>query len=574
MSMALWKKLAPRRRSLVEALGEPVEFQEVLALIDEVSMGLSQAAVRETAAFFNFKTLDEGFSWKVRGPIYDAIVMASAKPGVKLSGLPAAAELVARHVPGNEKITISQPVVSVLKDCFARARAWDNGKSISGWEEDRADKLISSLRRIAKDDPDFFDFLPGHPHLYSPTLKDAAIDIRDHQKMDPEMSSSDTEGDLRSMITLIAGKQPDARRQLADLTSILRQAEEDIDTKSDPRWVSMIEMLEGVLGRLLPLKEHVTKSILHEIAWSADGLPPTGVSPVFVHFMKFGKLSNVVTGTQATDCLLKLKRIFDADREVFDEMLSQWNDAVDRAIVELKRMTDTPPEYSDRAVDPPYGKFLFAKKRHDDVPPEEDTHKESGAYLALKGHIQNNEVLPQHVALDLMGQLEDGSYGAVLKEPTVEYVYRGMKLPADRLAKMLGVDVSSLQDNGSMVLDRMMKTRRGGEGSTSWSIDFNSGRSFSWSGNGDEWGVLFVAKVSENPQSFLQGPNGFYKVMGLDSFTSEKEAIALGPIRVYKAYWEHKTDSSGVGSNVDVKEQNAVSEGVSLLRSYIRRLLA
>lgn len=559
-----------KRRSLLEELVAENTVDDVWRTIESATEGLTGDEIAMAGKFFSHQSNEyENIPWRVREFIHKAIMLrADVGDTARTAMNPETTKELEEKFPNG----IGPGPFRTIKDSFDRARAWKRGESMPGWEEEKASDFLKSLRQLAMLEPDFFTALPTHEELYSDYLRKMGQKISKLQEKDPELRSAETEVAIRRMLTAGWGEEPDFRAALMDMSSILRSAKEIVDIKKDPTWKSQMAELEEILRPLLGWNEMVTKGVLSRIADTTASHMYENMTHAFMHFMKFGSFDSVQAGTKAMFNLLRLRRRFDDNPDLQDIVFGIWKRAVQAKTKEFERIEKEPPEYSQRSTRP-YGRFIFAKSRKDNVPEEDDTPQEKDAYYALHRHFNDNEALPQDVALELMGQLEDNSYNSVLKQPTVKYVYRGMRLPPVALSRMLKITVEELGESGEMTLNRLMKTRSGGEGSTAWSIDLEVGKDYGASGPGD-YSTLFVAKTADNPESFIQGPDGLYKVTGFDNFTSEKEAVALGPIKIHKVYWEaSKGTDHRLGNIVNVKEKNDVSEGVALLRDYIRGII-
>jgi hypothetical protein len=226
--------------------------------------------------------------------------------------------------------------------------------------------------------------------------------------------------------------------------------------------------------------------------------------------------------------------------------------------------------------DPPYGKYVFAPQRKGKVPKEKNTPQEQNAYDNLKDHVRNNTPMDNDVAIELMQIIDDGLYSGVIHEPDTEFVFRGIKLGIDSLEEFLGIE--NVPDSGSKMTSQRVNARSdtdsGRTGSTAWTTSIAAAKKFTGSYRTREYSVILVARTDENPDSFMEGPGGFYKVKDLDTYAvDEVETIALGPIRLYKVYWQ-KTYGRTPDDQFDmpIEEMEGKSPNVSeaLLRSLIR----
>lgn len=245
-----------------------------------------------------------------------------------------------------------------------------------------------------------------------------------------------------------------------------------------------------------------------------------------------------------------------------DRFMGALKKIAEDSLAPFEEAQSAPPESKAGDPDPIFGKYLFASDRAGEVPPEKNTPAEDRVYDDLEGHVFNNEPMGQESALALMSTLEDGAYSTILHEPRSEVLYRGISLSKDDLEKMTGDAYSA---KGSKVINRLVSNPQG-EGSSSWSTDFESARTFSTSQLSRPFSVILVAKVSDNPDTFLEGPGGFYKLKKFKSFSSENESIALGPVRVYKVYWQ----MNRAGHNFDKR----LDESMDDLRNFVRGVVS
>lgn len=221
-----------------------------------------------------------------------------------------------------------------------------------------------------------------------------------------------------------------------------------------------------------------------------------------------------------------------------------------------------PPEAPEDS-DPPFGKYAFAPQRKDNVPPEENTSRESAALAGLRAHVRQNDPLPQDVALDLMKALEAGSYSKVIHEPQKGTIYRGIAVDMKGLSELTGE--RGLEDSGSKVIKRKIRPNPRGEWSSSWTTDIKVAYDFAEHSPESPFSVILIAKLDDNPNVFMEGPDGFYNVKELDYHSREKEAIALGQVRLHKLYWR-----KGAVPTLDQEDMN---ESVRLLRALVKETI-
>ena len=185
----------------------------------------------------------------------------------------------------------------------------------------------------------------------------------------------------------------------------------------------------------------------------------------------------------------------------------------------------------------PFGNFVFAPARRGEVKWEPNTSEENFAYDSLKDHVNNNEPLDDEAALILAQALEDQSYPSILHEPNAEWVFRGINMHKEKLQELLGRD--DIAGEHSMKFDRRVggSPSRSKQGSSSWTTDWDVARQRFARASWPRCAVIFAARVSDNPDTFLEGPNGFYKVKELAGYTDEVESAALGSVKTHSVYW-------------------------------------
>ena len=289
------------------------------------------------------------------------------------------------------------------------------------------------------------------------------------------------------------------------------------------------------------------------------------------HFLTKGNFKGLAPDDPAILQMIRLKDEVMNCSPLQIKLYSHWTYEVSKIYSANKAYDKMRAEYPEGMDDPPYGRFIFAPARYGKVPPEENTKREDDAYKALDLHFNANRPVSQDVALELMRSIEAGAYSDILKEPNTEYVYRGMRMIQSELEEFFGLtDDDFLERRGSKVLNRMMKVSRE-EGSSAWTVSLDEARRFSRAIPG-RYSVVLVARVADNPLTFLSGPNGLYNIQAFTTFQDEKEAVALGSVKVFKAYWS-RAKNTGDMMMSPVEEENSVKEGVSLLRAYMRLIL-
>lgn len=214
--------------------------------------------------------------------------------------------------------------------------------------------------------------------------------------------------------------------------------------------------------------------------------------------------------------------------------------------------------------DAPLGSYAFAPQRKGKVPYEENTVAEEEIYSKLIDYIINNRKMPDNVIAQIKSFQEMGLYSSIFKAPAGKYIYRGLALSKDDLKRYginpdagrteqlrrkrkntKGLDESPGRPDDSTFDDVLYKdvkmTYTPLYGSTSgWSTDIDAAREFSGGTPKRIYSCLIVADLTDNPNTFISGPGGFYDIDATTSYQHELESIALGPVKVFRLYWQKR----------------------------------
>lgn len=221
-----------------------------------------------------------------------------------------------------------------------------------------------------------------------------------------------------------------------------------------------------------------------------------------------------------------------------------------------------------------FGKYAFAPARSKEgnpkrVPPEENTPIEDAAWNALEDHVTNNVPMKKQAAAIFQKILKAGVYSDVIKGPTSNYLYRGIRVDEDWLAKV-GIDTKG-ESSGSQFVDYIDFPREEGA-SVSWTESKELAAIFSSVGYGYAPGkncaVVLVAKSSDNPNIFLKGADGYYDLNPLGLYKVENEATSLGPVKVYKIYWKIRKTDAGERVEPDSVQESRKTSGTTGFRSH------
>lgn len=221
---------------------------------------------------------------------------------------------------------------------------------------------------------------------------------------------------------------------------------------------------------------------------------------------------------------------------------SEINDAkfVVRQIEKLSKGLSKFSDAEEEApADAPLGRFAFPLKRRG-LPPEPDTAEEKKLFQALDAHFNDNLKLNKKAAAQIEDFLAQGLYPQVFSPPEEGEVFRGMGVSKQWLAKALSVSIKDIPKKGNQEISMTYSPKTGGV--SSWTTSKTVSSKFSDSS--DKYNVVSVtlhARVSDNPNKFISGPEHLYKLDYIAQFANEKEVIGLGDIVVYKISWKDET---------------------------------
>lgn len=196
------------------------------------------------------------------------------------------------------------------------------------------------------------------------------------------------------------------------------------------------------------------------------------------------------------------------------------------------------PEHgeSPKAV---FGRFAFADEE-DRLRPvkdrwwEQNTEIEADVLDQLNNHAYEDIPIKKSSA-DVLGTiLKKGQYTDILHEPDRRFLYRGMTVPKSWVASLLKKNPDQVKPRGIVKVDFTFKPRGG---SSSWTANKKVAKKFSKDNLGDV-SIIIYASVNDNPNRFVAGPGGLYKLSAFSEFVGEKESMGLGDIKVCKIEWE------------------------------------
>ena len=238
-----------------------------------------------------------------------------------------------------------------------------------------------------------------------------------------------------------------------------------------------------------------------------------------------------------------------------------------------EELNKLPPEVPEEDLNrAPMGKFAFAPARPKQVPYEKNTREEDDIYRNLVGHVKDNESMEATAAEAIKDIVDNNWYSEIFKTPKEKVVYRGMRVTGDFLADLqVSGFRSDTKTSGSHEAAMTFRPKSGG--SSSWSIDVKQAKEFAVASEDKPYVVVMCAKLDDNPDSFVKGTGGFYKLKPLAQFDVEDEAIGLEDIKVYKIYWQNKTKQLWGGDH-NSYDRNAFQFDADIKESKKTRLLS
>jgi len=218
--------------------------------------------------------------------------------------------------------------------------------------------------------------------------------------------------------------------------------------------------------------------------------------------------------------------------------VASWLRSCARSVARIQKQIDKHP-YAEKP-NSPLGRFAFATDRVDpkEVPFEINTPLEDQLLKALRAHFDLNKNMSDEQADVFKSMLKKGKYKDVIHEPSSDKLYRGMSVSKAWLKKLL--KTPSIKRNGTLEKRFLFRPKHGSASSwtnsskVAWNFTSNSYLS---SGKEGQVSVVLVAKVSDNPNKFVEGPNGLYKLAVAYDVKSEQESIGFGTIKVSEIQW-------------------------------------
>lgn len=446
---------------------------------------------------------------------------------------------------------------AALDKIFERADAIARGEASSPAEADMALRFIKLVRECPAGAVNEVD-----SGMNSRLLDAFSLVHREDPKVEQESSAALIQKAVAVNIA-IRGEE-DTLTRIEEAEERLRRWLSAIATMEDEDFKAFVKKLEGIFG---PLRDfEIDYQEIGDITNTmADaGAFVEGLRYLIERYLAQGNLRVQMQRAMIPDPAYIMHKAYSRkDDPKGERFLVALSDAVGKTVKSLEAGGDAPPDVAPGTKDPIFGNYVFAPARRREVPFEKNTPDEAHAYDQLKKHVVDNVAMDDEAALALMQALEAGAYPGIIHEPKAEYVFRGLSLDKIQLARLIGEEPT--EHSGFKKTSKWAGAKGERQGSTGWSTDKGVAASFSFSSLNKPYSVMLVARVKDNPDTFLEGPNGFYKVKSLGVYPSEKETIALGPAKLYKVYWQQRSSF-----DKDVIEESPRHD---LVREWVRALL-
>lgn len=180
------------------------------------------------------------------------------------------------------------------------------------------------------------------------------------------------------------------------------------------------------------------------------------------------------------------------------------------------------------------GHVAFSDERRLDIEP--DNQYEHRLARQISDFFELNYPINDRESRIIMRALEFGRYQDVIKEPNVEYLYRGFKKRSSWLLTFLNANEGDI-DLKSGQMDVVQEYKPSGRMTSSWTSSFSVADEFA---GYDKFNLSIImrASVLDNPKRFVSGPDGLYKLDPNDQLNQhEFESIGFGDINVDRIYW-------------------------------------
>lgn len=192
------------------------------------------------------------------------------------------------------------------------------------------------------------------------------------------------------------------------------------------------------------------------------------------------------------------------------------------------------------------GNVVFAQRRKDVESDEENTDQEERLRQEIDNYVlDNTQMSPQSIS-ELKDLMDSKKYGGYFSSVRSGVLYRAIyNVSEEDLKKFTGGEFdgsTSGRVERSFVIHPLhgatvMSFTKTQEAADQFLIDNNTGRY-----DPEEYFVLFEADASKNRGMFLDFSAGIYKTKMMDVMSHEREALALGPVKVDSVSWKKTLD--------------------------------
>lgn len=188
--------------------------------------------------------------------------------------------------------------------------------------------------------------------------------------------------------------------------------------------------------------------------------------------------------------------------------------------------------------DDPLGRFAFAPERKG-VPYEVNNELEKKMRAKLAVHFGGGQMIDNETLELIRGFVEQGLYSKVFFETDAPVVYRGMNVKKSGIKWLQGLVGGDLKGHGVANVDYEYTQRDSSlselGGASSWTTSKDVPKKF-FEKNA-AYHIIMHARTADNPGQFLSA-EGLYNLSFVSpEWKSEKEAIGVGTIKVYKIEW-------------------------------------
>lgn len=328
------------------------------------------------------------------------------------------------------------------------------------------------------------------------------------------------------------------------------------DDDDDDNYESIIsDAAEAIVGSSDKLKDWLVTSVkAYERGSDSLAKKYRQMIPCFYTlFVSMHGLELSVRGRKVLDSYEKIRDILETifnpppySVSIYKSERSQFLQQLDNLPWTLKKVEAQLDKSSSKVKDaeaPPgssMGQFAFASNRIDKVPFESNTEIEDKLFERLSDYFTNNVPLKDEDVAALQAFIKKGQYSPVIHQPAVATVYRGMNVRREWLSKVTKKPTSLLGKKGSLEKSFTFTPKHA---ASSWSEMRSVAKKFTKEDDSVSLGsryysIVLHASIEKNSNKFIACPGGLYKVDAFATYKSEKEALGLGDINVFKIEWE------------------------------------